>query len=261
MSRKKSPKSKGGGAAPSSALPAAQQRAAAAAAAASSSAGQGRGRGAAGAKGAASAGALPSRPSLSSSGEFHDVAFKVMLVGDSGVGKTCLLVRFKDGAFLAGSFISTVGIDFRVSSHRRFHFGAGVAALETSVLLLAELEEAGYVPCWWPEKVLVGRTPRISSAFRAGNAVCLRLIPRDGRRGAEKVCLTPSETALSGMQDSLSGEKQPPLRSCALWRVGLDCRSLEAGDLPPPPSEAVLAVSAVEQPRRTETVLRSPCDG
>lgn len=39
-----------------------------------------------------------------------------MLVGDSGVGKTCLLVRFKDGAFLAGSFISTVGIDFRVSA-------------------------------------------------------------------------------------------------------------------------------------------------
>uniref|UniRef100_A0A4W4E0G9 small monomeric GTPase n=1 Tax=Electrophorus electricus TaxID=8005 RepID=A0A4W4E0G9_ELEEL len=58
---------------------------------------------------------LPSRPSLSNSGEFYDISFKVMLVGDSGVGKTCLLVRFKDGAFLAGSFISTVGIDFRVS--------------------------------------------------------------------------------------------------------------------------------------------------
>ena len=43
------------------------------------------------------------------------LTFQVMLVGDSGVGKTCLLVRFKDGAFLAGSFISTVGIDFRVS--------------------------------------------------------------------------------------------------------------------------------------------------
>uniref|UniRef100_A0A8B9FT04 small monomeric GTPase n=1 Tax=Amazona collaria TaxID=241587 RepID=A0A8B9FT04_9PSIT len=40
-------------------------------------------------------------------------SMQVMLVGDSGVGKTCLLVRFKDGAFLAGSFISTVGIDFR----------------------------------------------------------------------------------------------------------------------------------------------------
>ncbi|XP_060884105.1 ras-related protein Rab-26-like [Labrus mixtus] len=55
----------------------------------------------------------PCRPSLGTSGEFYDIAFKVMLVGDSGVGKTCLLVRFKDGAFLAGSFISTVGIDFR----------------------------------------------------------------------------------------------------------------------------------------------------
>ena len=39
---------------------------------------------------------------------------QVMLIGDSGVGKTCLLVRFKDSAFLSGSFISTVGIDFRV---------------------------------------------------------------------------------------------------------------------------------------------------
>ncbi|XP_068574378.1 ras-related protein Rab-26-like isoform X1 [Cebidichthys violaceus] len=55
----------------------------------------------------------PSRPPVSSSSEFYDISFKVMLVGDSGVGKTCLLVRFKDGAFLAGSFISTVGIDFR----------------------------------------------------------------------------------------------------------------------------------------------------
>ncbi|XP_034361242.1 ras-related protein Rab-26 isoform X2 [Arvicanthis niloticus] len=53
------------------------------------------------------------RPSLGGTGDFYDVAFKVMLVGDSGVGKTCLLVRFKDGAFLAGTFISTVGIDFR----------------------------------------------------------------------------------------------------------------------------------------------------
>uniref|UniRef100_A0A3Q3FKF0 RAB26, member RAS onco family n=1 Tax=Labrus bergylta TaxID=56723 RepID=A0A3Q3FKF0_9LABR len=56
----------------------------------------------------------PCRPSLGNSGEFYDIAFKVSDAGgDSGVGKTCLLVRFKDGAFLAGSFISTVGIDFR----------------------------------------------------------------------------------------------------------------------------------------------------
>ncbi|XDV13879.1 hypothetical protein PO909_002190 [Leuciscus waleckii] len=47
--------------------------------------------------------------------EYFDVAFKVMLLGDSAVGKTCVLVRFKDGAFLGGNFIATVGIDFRVS--------------------------------------------------------------------------------------------------------------------------------------------------
>ena len=45
--------------------------------------------------------------------EQFDLACKVMLLGDSGVGKTCVLVRFKDGAFLSGAFISTVGIDYR----------------------------------------------------------------------------------------------------------------------------------------------------
>ncbi|XP_066914270.1 ras-related protein Rab-26-like isoform X2 [Clytia hemisphaerica] len=52
------------------------------------------------------------RPSVRNGNPF-DYAFKVMLIGDSGVGKTCVLIRFKDGAFLSGSFISTVGIDFR----------------------------------------------------------------------------------------------------------------------------------------------------
>ncbi|XP_065155249.1 ras-related protein Rab-37-like isoform X2 [Atheta coriaria] len=45
--------------------------------------------------------------------EQYDIVQKVMLLGDSGVGKTCLLVRFRDGLFLYGNFISTVGIDFR----------------------------------------------------------------------------------------------------------------------------------------------------
>ncbi|KAL2726083.1 LOW QUALITY PROTEIN: ras-related protein Rab-37-like isoform X2 [Vespula maculifrons] len=42
-----------------------------------------------------------------------DFFFKVMLLGDSGVGKTCLLTRFRDGRFLFGNYITTVGIDFR----------------------------------------------------------------------------------------------------------------------------------------------------
>ncbi|KAK1799218.1 hypothetical protein P4O66_007473 [Electrophorus voltai] len=43
------------------------------------------------------------------------IGFTVMLLGDSAVGKTCILVRFKDGAFLGGNFIATVGIDFRIN--------------------------------------------------------------------------------------------------------------------------------------------------
>ncbi|XP_072259429.1 ras-related protein Rab-37 isoform X2 [Pyxicephalus adspersus] len=43
----------------------------------------------------------------------YDLACKVMLLGDSGVGKTCFLIQFKDGAFLSGTFLATVGIDFR----------------------------------------------------------------------------------------------------------------------------------------------------
>lgn len=43
---------------------------------------------------------------------------QVMLLGDSGVGKTCFLLQFKDGAFLSGTFIATVGIDFRVRARQ-----------------------------------------------------------------------------------------------------------------------------------------------
>ncbi|KAG7202086.1 hypothetical protein KM043_004758 [Ampulex compressa] len=45
--------------------------------------------------------------------EDGELLFKVMLLGDSGVGKTCLLTRFRDGRFLAGNYITTIGIDFR----------------------------------------------------------------------------------------------------------------------------------------------------
>ncbi|CAF2804109.1 unnamed protein product [Rotaria sp. Silwood2] len=48
-------------------------------------------------------------PSLSN----NQYQFKVMLLGDSGVGKTCLLIRFDNETFLNSNFHSTVGIDYR----------------------------------------------------------------------------------------------------------------------------------------------------
>lgn len=45
--------------------------------------------------------------------EHHDSTLKLLLIGDSGVGKTCILSRFSIGAFTT-KFISTVGIDFKM---------------------------------------------------------------------------------------------------------------------------------------------------
>lgn len=38
----------------------------------------------------------------------YDYLFKLLLIGDSGVGKTCILFRFSDDAFNT-TFISTIG--------------------------------------------------------------------------------------------------------------------------------------------------------
>ena len=38
----------------------------------------------------------------------YDFLFKLLLIGDSGVGKTCVLFRFSEDAFNS-TFISTIG--------------------------------------------------------------------------------------------------------------------------------------------------------
>ena len=45
----------------------------------------------------------------------YDVLFKLLLIGDSGVGKTCILFRFSDNQF-NNTFISTIGIDFKIKT-------------------------------------------------------------------------------------------------------------------------------------------------
>ncbi|CAD7940409.1 unnamed protein product [Amoebophrya sp. A120] len=42
----------------------------------------------------------------------YDHLFKLVLIGDSGVGKSCLLLRFADDQFTE-SYITTIGVDFR----------------------------------------------------------------------------------------------------------------------------------------------------
>lgn len=43
----------------------------------------------------------------------YDYLCRLLLVGDSGVGKTCILIRFVENTFTS-SYIATIGIDFKI---------------------------------------------------------------------------------------------------------------------------------------------------
>lgn len=45
----------------------------------------------------------------------YDYLFKLLLIGDSGVGKSCLLLRFADDTY-TNDYISTIGVDFKIKT-------------------------------------------------------------------------------------------------------------------------------------------------
>lgn len=45
----------------------------------------------------------------------YDYLFKILLIGDSGVGKSCLLLRFVDDSHRE-SYLSTIGVDFKIKT-------------------------------------------------------------------------------------------------------------------------------------------------
>ena len=47
-----------------------------------------------------------------------DYMYKILIVGNSGVGKTAFLMRYCDDTF-SQSFVATVGIDFKVKTMYR----------------------------------------------------------------------------------------------------------------------------------------------
>ena len=47
-----------------------------------------------------------------SKGKDYDYIFKIVLIGDTCVGKSCILVRFSDDVFVE-NYVTTIGVDFR----------------------------------------------------------------------------------------------------------------------------------------------------
>lgn len=52
---------------------------------------------------------------MGSSHADYDYLFKLLLIGDSGVGKSCLLLRFADDCFTE-NYINTIGVDFKIKT-------------------------------------------------------------------------------------------------------------------------------------------------
>ena len=49
---------------------------------------------------------------MSTKGKDYDYIFKIVLIGDTCVGKSCILVRFSDDVFVE-NYVTTIGVDFR----------------------------------------------------------------------------------------------------------------------------------------------------
>jgi len=44
-----------------------------------------------------------------------DYLFKYLVIGNSGIGKSCLLIRFTDDTF-SDSYVTTIGVDFKIKT-------------------------------------------------------------------------------------------------------------------------------------------------
>ncbi|KAF7016646.1 hypothetical protein CFC21_030201 [Triticum aestivum] len=72
-------------------------------------------------------------------GNEFDYLFKLLLIGDSSVGKSCFLLRFSDDSYV-DSYISTIGVDFKI---RTLEMDGKTIKLQIYLLHLQQWDTAG----------------------------------------------------------------------------------------------------------------------
>ncbi|XP_069385713.1 ras-related protein ORAB-1 isoform X1 [Paralichthys olivaceus] len=85
----------------------------------------------------------------------YDYLFKLLLIGDSGVGKSCLLLRFADDTYTE-SYISTIGVDFKIRT----------IELDGKTIKLQIVRDAGS-----PGRELISSATRWLCLFLTGSAL------------------------------------------------------------------------------------------
>ncbi|RVW37672.1 GTP-binding protein YPTM2 [Vitis vinifera] len=77
----------------------------------------------------------------------YDHLFKILLVGDSGVGKSCLLLRYADDTY-SEAYISTIGVDLKFAVWSRM---GGTLNFKLWFMIVTDQESFDNVKMWVKE--------------------------------------------------------------------------------------------------------------
>ncbi|KAJ4894870.1 Ras-related protein RABD2b [Raphanus sativus] len=90
----------------------------------------------------------------------YDYLFKLLLIGDSGAGKSCWLLRFADDSYM-DSYISTIGVDFlnRTEKRSNSRFGTQQAKSVSGLSPVASTEYVLSLPHTQNNHLLVNIRP------------------------------------------------------------------------------------------------------